>query len=361
MKKILSIGTALVITATSVLGLSGCGQSNMVQEISYTATENSDILNKCEFEGEIKNGTKLIVAENQLLVIFKDGKAVKSFTAGEHVISNENSDKFVSSEVYFLDITPQENIKWGISDPILYMDPAFGDIELLCLGEYSYSFDNPVYFVESYLNNNFDGTAAAYILNTVKETVKNTIVAESGNSSGNLISILKEDNINKKLPDNGADIKILSASVKYTEESATKIRKYYSDLLNHSESENTVPTEATITETTTSPQTIVPHTTAPTTVSGETITFKADVHLKSKEEDGRHTPIFTNYKPELVIYEEKFMATCKSLDGKEMVMPGEDVVITFEITSTMKINKGDEITLREGGRVIGTGVVTEIL
>ena len=55
------------------------------------------------------------------------------------------------------------------------------------------------------------------------------------------------------------------------------------------------------------------------------------------------------------------MSTCTSLNGKEMVMPGEDALLTFEIDSSIEINVGDEIKMREGGRIIGEGTITKII
>ena len=90
-------------------------------------------------------------------------------------------------------------------------------------------------------------------------------------------------------------------------------------------------------------------------------TFKAEVHTFTKSEGGRHTPFFTNYRPTLLINSGECAAVCKKIEGTEIVMPGDDVVIIFELQSRVQIYYNDEFTIIDGDKTVGKGVVKEIL
>ncbi|MGL9682270.1 MAG: elongation factor Tu [Wolbachia sp.] len=89
--------------------------------------------------------------------------------------------------------------------------------------------------------------------------------------------------------------------------------------------------------------------------------FKAEVYILKKEEGGRHTPFFTNYQPQFYIRTTDVTGSIKLLEGKEMVMPGDNVSIEVELQVSIAMDKGLRFAIREGGRTVGSGVVSEIL
>ena len=98
------------------------------------------------------------------------------------------------------------------------------------------------------------------------------------------------------------------------------------------------------------PKTITPHT-----------QFVADVYVLSKEEGGRHTPFFTNYRPQFYFRTTDITGVCVLPEGTEMVMPGDNVSINVELISPIAIEEGTRFSIREGGRTVGSGVVTSIV
>ena len=98
------------------------------------------------------------------------------------------------------------------------------------------------------------------------------------------------------------------------------------------------------------PGTITPHT-----------KFKAEVYVLSKEEGGRHTPFFTNYRPQFYFRTTDVTGVVDLPDGVEMVMPGDNVSMTVELIHPIAIEEGTRFSIREGGRTVGAGTVTEIL
>ena len=89
--------------------------------------------------------------------------------------------------------------------------------------------------------------------------------------------------------------------------------------------------------------------------------FKAEVYILKKEEGGRHTPFHNNYRPQFYVRTTDVTGTITLPAGVEMVMPGDNLTITVELHSTIAMNVGLRFAIREGGRTVGAGQVTEIL
>jgi elongation factor Tu len=89
--------------------------------------------------------------------------------------------------------------------------------------------------------------------------------------------------------------------------------------------------------------------------------FKAEVYVLSKEEGGRHTPFFTNYRPQFYFRTTDVTGEIRLEEGVEMVMPGDNTVMEVELISPIAMDEGLNFAIREGGRTVGAGVVTEIL
>jgi len=89
--------------------------------------------------------------------------------------------------------------------------------------------------------------------------------------------------------------------------------------------------------------------------------FKAEVYILKKEEGGRHTPFHNNYRPQFYVRTTDVTGTIMLPDGVEMVMPGDNLTITVELLQTIAMNVGLRFAVREGGRTVGAGQVTEIL
>ena len=98
------------------------------------------------------------------------------------------------------------------------------------------------------------------------------------------------------------------------------------------------------------PGTITPHT-----------KFKAEVYVLSKDEGGRHTPFFTNYRPQFYFRTTDVTGTVKLPQGVEMVMPGDNVSADIELIAPVAMEKGQRFAIREGGRTIGAGRVSDIV
>ena len=98
------------------------------------------------------------------------------------------------------------------------------------------------------------------------------------------------------------------------------------------------------------PGTIKPHT-----------KFKAEVYVLSKEEGGRHTPFFTNYRPQFYFRTTDVTGSCKLPEGVEMVMPGDNVALEVELVTPIAMEKTIRFAIREGGRTVGAGRVSEII
>ena len=89
--------------------------------------------------------------------------------------------------------------------------------------------------------------------------------------------------------------------------------------------------------------------------------FKAEIYVLTKEEGGRHTPFFTNYRPQFYLRTTDVTGEMKLPDGVEMVMPGDNITISVDLIAPVAMEKGLRFAIREGGRTIGAGQVTEIV
>ena len=89
--------------------------------------------------------------------------------------------------------------------------------------------------------------------------------------------------------------------------------------------------------------------------------FKAEVYVLKKEEGGRHTPFHKNYRPQFYVRTTDVTGTINLPDGVEMVMPGDNLTITVDLLQPIALNLGLRFAIREGGRTVGAGQVTEIL
>ena len=89
--------------------------------------------------------------------------------------------------------------------------------------------------------------------------------------------------------------------------------------------------------------------------------FKAEVYILKKEEGGRHTPFHNKYRPQFYLRTTDVTGEIVLEDGREMVMPGDNVTITVNLIVPVALNKGLRFAIREGGRTVGAGQVTEIL
>ena len=89
--------------------------------------------------------------------------------------------------------------------------------------------------------------------------------------------------------------------------------------------------------------------------------FKAQVYVLNKEEGGRHTPFFTGYRPQFYLRTTDVTGIVKLPEGVEMVMPGDDVTITVDLVTPIALEKEVRFAIREGGKTVGAGVVTEII
>ena len=97
------------------------------------------------------------------------------------------------------------------------------------------------------------------------------------------------------------------------------------------------------------PGSVTPHT-----------TFECEVYVLSKEEGGRHTPFFTNYRPQFYFRTTDVTGVVTLPEGTEMVMPGDNVTMTVELIAPIALEEGTKFSIREGGRTVGAGIVTKI-
>ncbi|KPC98517.1 Elongation factor Tu [Geobacillus sp. BCO2] len=89
--------------------------------------------------------------------------------------------------------------------------------------------------------------------------------------------------------------------------------------------------------------------------------FKAQVYVLTKEEGGRHTPFFSNYRPQFYFRTTDVTGIITLPEGVEMVMPGDNVEMTVELIAPIAIEEGTKFSIREGGRTVGAGSVSEII
>jgi len=98
------------------------------------------------------------------------------------------------------------------------------------------------------------------------------------------------------------------------------------------------------------PGTIKPHT-----------KFKSEVYILTKEEGGRHTPFFNGYRPQFYFRTTDVTGVIDLPAGTEMVMPGDNIAMTIELITPIAIEKGLRFAIREGGRTVGSGIVSDII
>ena len=98
------------------------------------------------------------------------------------------------------------------------------------------------------------------------------------------------------------------------------------------------------------PGTVTPHT-----------EFSAEVYVLSKEEGGRHTPFFANYRPQFYFRTTDVTGEVVLPEGTEMVMPGDNVTLSVKLIAPIAMDDGLRFAIREGGRTVGSGVVTKII
>lgn len=89
--------------------------------------------------------------------------------------------------------------------------------------------------------------------------------------------------------------------------------------------------------------------------------FKGQVYVLTKDEGGRHSPFFSNYRPQFYFRTTDVTGVVNLPEGTEMCMPGDNITMTVELTTTIAIEEGLRFAIREGGRTVGSGVVTEII
>jgi elongation factor Tu len=89
--------------------------------------------------------------------------------------------------------------------------------------------------------------------------------------------------------------------------------------------------------------------------------FKAEAYILTKEEGGRHTPFFTNYRPQFYFRTTDVTGTVELPDGTEMVMPGDNIAFTVQLIQPIAMEEKLRFAIREGGRTVGAGVVSEII
>ena len=98
------------------------------------------------------------------------------------------------------------------------------------------------------------------------------------------------------------------------------------------------------------PDSITPHT-----------HFTGEIYVLSKEEGGRHTPFFNNYRPQFYFRTTDVTGSISLPEGTEMVMPGDNVSITVKLIAPIAMEEGLRFAIREGGRTVGAGVVAKII
>jgi len=89
--------------------------------------------------------------------------------------------------------------------------------------------------------------------------------------------------------------------------------------------------------------------------------FKCEAYILTKEEGGRHTPFFNGYRPQFYFRTTDVTGTVQLPEGTEMVMPGDNVSMEVELITPIAMDKELRFAIREGGRTVGAGVVTEII
>ncbi len=89
--------------------------------------------------------------------------------------------------------------------------------------------------------------------------------------------------------------------------------------------------------------------------------FKCEAYILTKDEGGRHTPFFSNYRPQFFFRTTDVTGSVKLPDGTEMVMPGDNISMQINLIAPIAMDEGLRFAIREGGRTVGAGVVTSII
>nr|HPI62818.1 elongation factor Tu [Alphaproteobacteria bacterium] len=89
--------------------------------------------------------------------------------------------------------------------------------------------------------------------------------------------------------------------------------------------------------------------------------FKAEAYILKKEEGGRHTPFFTNYRPQFYFRTTDVTGVVQLPAGTEMVMPGDNIAVDVQLIAPIAMDEGLRFAIREGGKTVGAGVVTKIV
>jgi elongation factor Tu len=89
--------------------------------------------------------------------------------------------------------------------------------------------------------------------------------------------------------------------------------------------------------------------------------FKGEVYVLKKEEGGRHTPFFTNYRPQFYIRTTDVTGSVQLPEGVKMVMPGDNITMEIELITHVALEQQMRFAIREGGKTVGAGVITEII
>jgi elongation factor Tu len=98
------------------------------------------------------------------------------------------------------------------------------------------------------------------------------------------------------------------------------------------------------------PKSVMPHT-----------KFEAEAYILTKEEGGRHTPFFTNYRPQFYIRTTDVTGTCALPEGVKMVMPGDNITMDIQLIAPVALEEQMRFAIREGGKTVGAGIVTKII
>jgi len=89
--------------------------------------------------------------------------------------------------------------------------------------------------------------------------------------------------------------------------------------------------------------------------------FKAQAYVLTKEEGGRHTPFFNGYRPQFYFRTTDVTGVAELPEGTEMVMPGDNVMLTIKLITPIAMEKGLRFAIREGGRTVGAGTISDII
>ena len=96
-------------------------------------------------------------------------------------------------------------------------------------------------------------------------------------------------------------------------------------------------------------------------MSAEFKKFKAEIYILTKEEGGRHTPFFSNYRPQFYFRTTDVTGSVVLPDGTEMVMPGDNISMEVNLIAPIAMDEGLRFAIREGGRTVGAGVVSKVI